>query len=77
MMPVTKCKSHKSLLGCPLPDAHFGCSGLPCTDMSAAGLRQKKEGPTNAVYMSHGRFVEARRVPLFVLECTPVLWLAI
>lgn len=59
---------------CCVPGAHFGCSGLPCTDMSRAGKRKKRFGPTNSIYMTHGKYTEAKKVPLFVLECTPELW---
>ena len=57
---------------CEVPGADFGCSGLPCTDMSKAGKRLKREGPSNTIYITHSKYVEAKRVPLFVIECTPV-----
>ena len=56
---------------CATPVCHFGCSGLPCTDMSTAGLQRKRHGPTNAVFMTHGKFVCSTGVPLIVVECTP------
>ena len=56
---------------CNLPSPDFGCSGLPCTDMSRAGQQLKRHGRTNSVYITHGKFVESKRVPLFVIECTP------
>ena len=56
---------------CRVPSADFGVSGLPCTDMSRAGLRQKRHGPTNGVYMTHAKYNLRHRTPLFVLECTP------
>ena len=60
---------------CTVPSADFGCSGLPCTDMSRAGRQLKRHGLTNSVYMTHGKFVETKRVPLFIIECTPESWL--
>ena len=69
-----KCNTHSFLESdserCVVPGADFGCSGLPCTDMSKAGKRQFRHGPTNGVYMTHGKYVEAKQVPIFVLECT-------
>ncbi|CAE7209912.1 unnamed protein product [Symbiodinium necroappetens] len=62
------CGGHVSV-----PYADFGCSGLPCTDMSRAGLQAKRDGSTNTVYMTHGKFVESKKIPLFVIECTPEL----
>ena len=56
---------------CRVPEADFGISGLPCTDMSAAGLRQKRHGPTNSVYMNHAKYNKKMRTPLFIVECTP------
>lgn len=57
---------------CDVLGADFGCSGLPCTDMSKAGLKRKRHGPTNSVYISHGKYAEQKKVPVFVVECTPV-----
>ena len=59
------------LNGCAPPYADFGCSGLPCTDMSRAGKRLRKHGPTNSIYITHAKFVQQKRVPLLVIECTP------
>ena len=61
-----------TLRHCCIPYADFSCSGLPCTDMSVAGNRLGQEGPTNSVYVTHGKFLSRKKVPLFVLECTPV-----
>ncbi|CAK8995798.1 unnamed protein product [Durusdinium trenchii] len=47
---------------CCVPGAHFGCSGLPCTDMSRAGKRKKRFGPTNSIYMTHGKYTEAKKL---------------
>ncbi|CAE7355942.1 unnamed protein product, partial [Symbiodinium necroappetens] len=58
---------------CFAPYADMSVSGLPCTDMSKMGYQLKREGETSAVYIAHGRFVQERRVPLLVLECTPDL----
>ena len=63
--------SHSDLESCEVPHAHFGCSGLPCTDMSRAGKQLKRHGPTNSVYMTHGKYVEHKKVPVFIVECTP------
>ena len=56
---------------CRIPQADFGVSGLPCTDMSRAGLRRMRHGPTNGVYMTHAKYNKRCRTPLFVVECTP------
>ena len=56
---------------CAVPEADFGISGLPCTDMSRAGLRRMRDGPTNAVYMTHAKYNKRKRTPIFVVECTP------
>ena len=69
------CVTHPGLGGCEAPYADFGVSGLPCTDMSRAGKRQKRHGPTSSVYITHAKFVSKKKVPLFVLECTPATYL--
>ena len=51
--------------------ADFDVSGLPCPDMSRAGLRKKRAGPTAACYIAHGRHCTVRRTPLLLIECTP------
>lgn len=57
---------------CSVPAAvDFGCSGLPCTDMSKAGNQLKRHEVTNTVYMAHGKYCESHRVPLVIIECTP------
>lgn len=49
----------------------FDISGLPCPDYSRANSkRQKKEGPTNSVYIIHGRWATDNKVPLLLVECT-------
>ncbi|CAE7226224.1 desi2 [Symbiodinium sp. CCMP2592] len=48
----------------------FDVSGLPCPDMSACGKRLKRAGPTNSVYIAHGRWVTANETPLILVECT-------
>ena len=60
---------------CMVPYADFGVSGLPCTDMSRAGKQLKKHGPTNSIYMTHGKYAETMRVPLLLIECTPEAFL--
>ena len=37
--------------------AAFCVSGLPCPDMSTAGKRRKRAGPTNAVNLAHGKYI--------------------
>ena len=70
------CAMHSGNLGgCEIPGADFGVSGLPCTDMSMAGKRRFRHGPTNAVFMTHGKYTEAHKIPIFIIECTPVPWL--
>ena len=67
------CRTHsfRHSEGCQIPEPDFGCSGLPCTDMSRAGNQLKRDGQTNSVYMAHGKYCETKRVPLIVIECTP------
>lgn len=56
----------------PFKKSQFDCSGLPCPDMSRANhKRQKRAGPTNSVYMVHGKWATEHRVPLLLVECTP------
>ena len=52
--------------------AVFSVAGLPCPDMSRAGKKQKRAGPTSVVYMSHGHYHKQNRTPLLLVECTPV-----
>ena len=60
---------------CTTQLAQFDVSGLPCPDMSKAGKRQRRAGPTSDVYLAHGRFTTIRRTPLLLIECTEVPWL--
>lgn len=70
-----KTHSHSSTDTCCVPmDVDFGCSGLPCTDFSRAGKQLRKYGPTNVIYMTHGKYCEASSVPVFIIECTPASW---
>ena len=72
IMDAAPCAWHRGrTAGCTVPSADFGVSGLPCTDMSICGNRLKRHGPTNSVYMSHGKYTEKHKVPLFIVECTP------
>ena len=67
------CKTHSYTQGdqCGVPfEIDFGCSGLPCTDFSRAGLQQGRFGPTNSIYMTHGNYMERAAVPVVVIECT-------
>jgi hypothetical protein len=57
---------------CPIPwSPDYGVSGLPCEDMSICGARRKREGPTNAVWITHGKFCQNREVKMMTIECTP------
>ena len=50
----------------------FDVSGLPCPDMSTANQNRKmRAGPTNSVYLTHGKWATQNRVPLLLVECTP------
>ena len=75
LLPTQLCNTHSHTdlesEWCTVPSPDYGCSGLPCTDMSRAGYGMKKHGPTNSVYMTHGKFVERKKVPIFTVECTP------
>lgn len=48
----------------------FSIGGLPCPDMSSAGKKRKRAGPTANCYLSHGRWATALEVPLLLIECT-------
>ena len=63
------CRQHEDV--CPIPEADFAVSGLPCTDMSRAGKHRLREGPTSPVYMVHGKLHCEQKTPLLLLECTP------
>lgn len=73
LVDAQDCKTHSCSDSevCRVPDPDFGCSGLPCTDMSRAGKQLKRDGPTNSVYMAHGKFCETKKAPLILIECTP------
>ena len=75
LLPTQLCNTHSHTDSesdwCTVPSPDYGCSGLPCTDMSRAGRQLKKHGPTNSVYMTHGKYVETKEVPIFTVECTP------
>lgn len=51
--------------------SEFSVAGLPCPDMSAAGKRLKRAGPTAKVYMAAGRYHTVNETPLLLVECTP------
>ena len=71
-----RCCTHNKL--CTMAkNAQFVVSGLPCPDMSTCGKRQKRAGPTAAVYMAHGKYATTHRVPLLLVECTKEPWLSI
>ncbi|CAE7440779.1 unnamed protein product, partial [Symbiodinium necroappetens] len=43
-------------------------------DLAAVASRARTlEGPTSPVYVTHGKFLSRKKIPLFVLECTPAL----
>ena len=54
------------------PDAgsDLDTSGLPCWDMSIAGLKLYEEGPTNIVFMSHAKMHVEKKTPLLIIENT-------
>ena len=57
---------------CPHKPVHFDVSGLPCPDMSTANQNRKmRAGPTNSVFLTHGRWCTRNRIPLLLVECTP------
>lgn len=64
------CLRHGQACSVWKPMALFDVSGLPCPDMSTAGLRRKRAGETSAVYMAHGRYSTVHKVPLLLVECT-------
>ena len=43
-------------------------AGLPCTDYSKAGRRQRHEGVTNKVFISHAKRHVELGTPLLILE---------
>lgn len=59
---------------CPLLEgvqSEYDVSGLPCPDMSPAGLGLKEEGKTSAVFISHAKLHIAKQTPLLVVENVP------
>ena len=57
---------------CPIPwNPDYGCSGLPCEDMSRAGHQKKREGRTADVWITHGKFCQSQAVKHMTIECTP------
>ena len=57
---------------CCLAKNHcLAVSGLPCPDMSTAGLMRKRAGETSNVYLAHGKYCTKHRTPLMLIECTP------
>ena len=46
----------------------YDCSGLPCPDWSAAGLRLKEEGVTSNVFIAHAKLHTKNKTPLLVIE---------
>ena len=64
------CIQHNN--ACCLAKKHcFAVSGLPCPDMSTAGLRRKRAGETSNVYLAHGHHCTNHATPLILIECTP------
>lgn len=77
MMTHQHCYTHNKL--CPLGlrgevASDYDLSGLPCPDMSPAGLRKGCEGPTGPVFISHAKLHIARQTPLLVIENVPETW---
>ena len=76
LVPQMHCLQHSAeAKGCPC-DPHkattFSVSGLPCPDMSVANSKRlKRAGPTNSVYITHGKWATTNRIPLLLIECTP------
>ena len=69
------CHQHKSACS-PHKRAMFDVTGLPCPDMSRANhKRLKRAGPTNTVYMTHGKWSTVNKIPLLLVECTPDSWM--
>ena len=64
------CVVHSCLRSLPA-EIDVAVSGLPCTDMSRAGKRLKRHGPTAPVYMTHAKYCNESGVKLVILECTP------
>ena len=73
------CENHPILAGtqclpgvCSVLKGNIGLdvSGLPCPDMSTAGNRLYRAGPTSSVYMCHGKWSTVQRIPLLLIECT-------
>ena len=74
MMTHQHCYTHNKL--CPLGvrgevDSDYDLSGLPCPDMSPAGLRLGPEGPTSKVFISRAKLHIARQTPLLIIENVP------
>lgn len=67
----TQCLAHGGVCLNSGRDVDFAVSGLPCPDMSAAGLRRKRAGETSNVYLAHGSWTTRNRIPLLLVECTP------
>ncbi|CAE7646296.1 desi2 [Symbiodinium sp. CCMP2592] len=68
------CRTHgsptgaRAVMSCCVPKSHFDVSGLPCPDFSAAGKRRRMEGPTNSVFLAHGRLHGTLQTPLLLIE---------
>lgn len=74
MMTHQHCYTHNKF--CPSGvrgevDSDYDLSGLPCPDMSPAGLRLGPEGPTSKVFISHAKLHIARQTPLLIIENVP------
>ncbi|CAE7282950.1 desi2 [Symbiodinium necroappetens] len=70
--PSCFCKIHgvgaSAPTACRIPSSHFDVSGLPCPDFSTAGKRRRAEGPTNSVFLAHGRMHGELQTPLLLIE---------
>ena len=63
------CVAHNKM--CPLfseKPADLEVAGLPCTDMSRAGLSRKEEGPTAPIFCCHGKLHVQKQTPLIIIE---------
>ncbi len=59
---------------CPILDglqSDYDVSGLPCPDMSPAGLGLKEEGMTSTVFICHAKLHIAKQTPFLVVENVP------
>ena len=68
------CFTHNK--SCPIfgrlaAESDLDVSGLPCPDMSRAGIGLKEEGPTSPVFGSHAKMHIEKKTRMIVLENVP------